>query len=65
LKAFAIIVLGGMGSIPGAIAGAFILSFAESFSAAYISASYQDVVAFAILVVILTVKPTGLFARAG
>jgi branched-chain amino acid transport system permease protein len=54
-----------MGSIPGAIIGAFILSFAESFSAAYISASYQDVVAFAILVAILTIKPTGLFARAG
>ena len=65
LKAFAIIVLGGMGSIPGAIIGAFILSFAESFSAAYVSASYQDVVAFAILVAILTIKPTGLFARAG
>jgi branched-chain amino acid transport system permease protein len=65
LKAFAIIVLGGMGSIPGAIVGAFILSFAESFSAAYISSSYQDVVAFAILVAILTIKPTGLFARAG
>ena len=63
LKAFAVIVLGGMGSIPGAIVGAFILAFAESFSAAYISTSYQDVVAFGILVLILTFRPTGLFAR--
>jgi branched-chain amino acid transport system permease protein len=63
LKAFAVIVLGGMGSIPGAIVGAFILAFAESFSAAYISASYQDVVAFGLLVIILAIKPTGLFTR--
>lgn len=63
LKAFAIIVLGGMGSIPGAIAGAFILALAESFGAAYISTSYQDVIAFAILVAILTIRPTGLFAK--
>ncbi len=63
LKAFAIIVLGGMGSIPGAILGAFILAFAESFGATYISTSYQDVIAFGLLVVILTVRPTGLFAK--
>ena len=61
LKAFAVIVLGGMGSIPGAIVGAFVLAFAESFSAAYISTSYQDVVAFGLLVLILTFRPTGLF----
>jgi branched-chain amino acid transport system permease protein len=63
LKAFAIIVLGGMGSIPGAILGAYILAFAESFGATYISTSYQDVIAFGILVIILTVRPTGLFAK--
>lgn len=63
LKAFAIIVLGGMGSIPGAILGAYILALAESFGATYISTSYQDVIAFAVLVVILTVRPSGLFAK--
>ncbi len=63
LKAFAVIVLGGMGSIPGAIVGAFILAFAESFGGAYISTSYQDVIAFAVLAFILAVKPTGLFAK--
>ena len=63
LKGFAIIVLGGMGSVPGAIIGAFILALAESFGATYISTSYQDFIAFAVLVVILTVRPTGLFAK--
>ena len=63
LKAFSIIVLGGMGSVPGAIIGAFILAFAESFGATYISTSYQDVIAFSVLVLILTVRPTGLFAK--
>jgi branched-chain amino acid transport system permease protein len=62
-KAFAIVVLGGMGSIPGAILGAYILALAESFGATYISTSYEDVIAFAVLVLILTVKPTGLFAK--
>jgi branched-chain amino acid transport system permease protein len=63
LKAFAIIVLGGMGSVPGAILGAYILAFAESFGGTYISTSYQDAIAFGVLVVILTVRPTGLFAK--
>lgn len=63
LKAFAIVVLGGMGSVPGAIVGAFILALAESFGGAYISSSYQDVIAFGILVLILAVRPTGLFAK--
>ncbi|MFN2460902.1 MAG: branched-chain amino acid ABC transporter permease [Candidatus Velthaea sp.] len=63
LKAFAIIVLGGMGSIPGAIVGAFILALAESFGATYISTNYQDVIAFGLLVLILTLRPTGLFAK--
>jgi len=63
LKAFAIVVLGGMGSIPGAIVGAFVLAFAESLSSAYVSTSYQDAIAFGLLVVILAFKPTGLFTR--
>lgn len=63
LKAFAIIVLGGMGSIPGAIIGGFILALAESFGGTYISTSYQDAIAFAILVIILSVRPNGLFTR--
>ena len=63
LKAFAIIVLGGMGSVPGLIIGAYILAFAESFAGTYISSNYQDAIAFGVLVLILTFKPTGLFAK--
>lgn len=63
LKAFVIIVLGGMGSLPGAVLGGYILGLAESMGATYISMAYKDLVAFAILILILTVKPTGLFSR--
>ncbi|SDC08569.1 Branched-chain amino acid transport system / permease component [Melghirimyces thermohalophilus] len=61
MKAFVIIIIGGMGSIPGAILGGYILGVAESFGATYISGDYKDVLAFALLVIILTLKPTGLF----
>ncbi len=54
-----------MGSIPGAIIGGYILGFSESLGATYISNDYKDIIAFILLVVILTVKPTGLFAKGG
>jgi branched-chain amino acid transport system permease protein len=63
LKAFVIIVLGGMGSIPGAVLGGYILGLAESISGTYINSEYKDLAAFVILVLILTLKPTGLFAK--
>lgn len=63
MKAFVIIIIGGMGSIPGAIVAGYLLGIIESFGATYISGDYKDVIAFALLVIILTVKPTGLFAR--
>ncbi|MFD2639964.1 branched-chain amino acid ABC transporter permease [Piscibacillus salipiscarius] len=65
LKAFVIIIIGGMGSIPGAIVGGYILGFTESLGATYISSDYKDLIAFLLLVVILTVKPNGLFAKGG
>lgn len=61
LKAFVIIILGGMGSIPGAIVGAMVIGFAEAFGAFYISTSYKDIIAFVLLVAILSVRPQGLF----
>ena len=63
MKAFVIIILGGMGSIPGAIVGGMIIGFAEAFGGYYISDAYKDVIAFALLVVILSIRPHGLFAK--
>lgn len=63
LKAFVIIILGGMGSIPGAIIGGLIIGFAEALGGFYISAEYKDLFAFVLLVVILSIKPTGLFTK--
>jgi branched-chain amino acid transport system permease protein len=65
LKAFVIIILGGMGSVPGAILGGYILGFSESLGATYISNDYKDIIAFVLLVIILSVKPTGLFSKGG
>lgn len=65
IKAFVIIVLGGMGSIPGAVAGAYILGLAESLGATIFPTEYKDLVAFILLVIILSIRPTGLFAKEG
>jgi branched-chain amino acid transport system permease protein len=65
LKAFVIIILGGMGSVPGAILGGYILGFTESLGATYISNDYKDIIAFVLLVIILSIKPKGLFSREG
>jgi branched-chain amino acid transport system permease protein len=62
-KAFVIIILGGMGSVPGAIVGGLIIGFAESFGAFYISSDYKDIIAFVLLVVILSIRPQGLFTK--
>jgi branched-chain amino acid transport system permease protein len=61
LKAFVIIILGGMGSVPGAIVGGMVIGFAESFGAFYISTDMKDIIAFALLVLILSIRPEGLF----
>ena len=62
-KAFVIIILGGMGSVPGAIVGGLIIGLAESFGAFYISPDAKDVIAFVMLVLILSVRPQGLFTK--
>lgn len=63
MKAFVIVILGGLGSIPGAIVGGLILGLIESLGGGYLSAAYKDVFAFGALVLILAVKPTGLFGK--
>lgn len=63
LKAFAIVILGGLGSIPGATIGGFILAFMEELGAGYISSGFRDGMGFLLIILILIFKPTGLFAQ--
>jgi branched-chain amino acid transport system permease protein len=63
IKAFTAAVLGGIGSIPGAMVGGFLLGLIESLGASYLSSEYKDAYAFIVLILILLVKPTGLFGR--
>jgi len=63
LKAFAIVILGGLGSIVGATLGGFILALVEELGAGYVSSSYRDAMGFLLIIVILLFRPTGLFAR--
>jgi branched-chain amino acid transport system permease protein len=63
IKAFTAAVLGGIGSIRGAMFGGILLGLVESFGASYISSEYKDAYAFAILIIILLVKPSGLFGK--
>jgi branched-chain amino acid transport system permease protein len=60
IKAFVAAVLGGIGSVPGAVLGSFILGLSESFGTGYISSDYENVFAFIILILVLTVKPSGI-----
>jgi branched-chain amino acid transport system permease protein len=62
-KAFAIVILGGLGSVTGATLGGFILAFVEELGAGYISSGYRDAMGFLLIIVILLVRPTGLFAQ--
>ena len=60
LKAFVAAVIGGIGNVRGALLGGFVIAFVEQFGAYYISSNYRDVYVFALLIVILLVRPTGL-----
>ena len=63
IKAFTAAVLGGIGSIPGAVLGSFVLGLTESFATGYVSSDYEDVFAFALLVLILIFRPGGLLGK--
>ncbi len=64
LKGFAIVIVGGMGSIPGAVAGAILLGVAESIGASFLSYGYKDAIGFMLLAAVLLVRPLGLFGTA-
>ena len=63
LKAFVAAVLGGIGSVPGAVAGGLILGLAETLVSGYVSSTFRDAIAFLLLIVILLYKPSGLFGK--
>ncbi len=63
IKAFVAAVLGGIGSIPGAVLGALVLGWTESFFTGYISSDYEDVFAFLFLVIILIFRPSGILGK--
>jgi branched-chain amino acid transport system permease protein len=63
LRAFTAAVLGGIGNIPGAMAGGLLIGLLEAFGAGYVSSRWTDVFVFAVLIGVLVVKPTGLFGE--
>jgi branched-chain amino acid transport system permease protein len=63
IKAFSAAVLGGVGSLPGAMLGGLLLGFIEVFFSGYVAADYKDVAAFGVLVLVLIFRPTGLLGK--
>jgi branched-chain amino acid transport system permease protein len=63
LKGFAGAVLGGMTSLPGAAVGGYLLGLIENFFGGYVSLEFKSVVAFAVIVLVLCIRPSGLFVK--
>jgi branched-chain amino acid transport system permease protein len=63
LKAFTAAVVGGIGSIPGAMIGGLVIGLCESFSSSYISSQYSDLIVFGILIATMLVRPQGVFGQ--
>ena len=63
VKGFAVLILGGLGSLPGAILGGLVLGVSESLAAGFISSAYKDVISFLIMILVLLVMPQGLLGK--
>lgn len=63
LKSFAASVVGGIGSVPGAYLGGYLIGFLETLGAGYVSSNYKDAIAFVLLVLVLLFKPSGLLGK--
>jgi branched-chain amino acid transport system permease protein len=64
LKGFTAAVVGGIGSVPGAMLGGVLIGLAESFATGYVSSTFQNVIVFGVLIVFMLIRPNGLFGRA-
>jgi branched-chain amino acid transport system permease protein len=65
MKAFSVVILGGMGSVPGAVLGGLLLGITETITAGFALSAFKDLIAFVILILVLLIKPSGLFGRKG
>ena len=65
IKAFAIIIIGGLGSIPGAVIGGLLYGIAENTAVYFLGGVWQDAIAFALLIIVLVIRPTGIFGEKG
>ena len=65
IKAFAIIILGGLGSIPGAVVGGLLYGVAEQLATLFLGGIWADAIAFALLIAVLVIRPTGIFGEKG
>jgi branched-chain amino acid transport system permease protein len=63
LKSFVVVILGGMGNVPGAILGGYLIGITENIATGFISPAYKDAIAFIILIVVLIIKPSGIFGH--
>lgn len=64
VKGFAVLILGGLGSIPGAVVGGIVLGVTEALAAGFISSAYKDVIAFVVMIAVLLLRPQGLMGKA-
>jgi branched-chain amino acid transport system permease protein len=65
IKAFAIIIIGGLGSIPGAVIGGLLYGIAENTAVYFLGGVWQDAIAFALLIIVLVIRPNGIFGEKG
>jgi branched-chain amino acid transport system permease protein len=62
-KSFAVVITGGLGSLPGAVIAGLLLGISESLGAAYLSSAYRDSIAFILIIIVLVIKPTGILGK--